>query len=89
MELSFKFFRGFDNENVLNIEIRTVEVAGDIRRLRAQWTPEIVEDLQVFHNIDAEAELSVILASLISNQINTDIINTLVSLNTSEFKFGL
>lgn len=28
------------------------------RKLRAKWTPEAAEDLQAFHSIDAEAELT-------------------------------
>lgn len=48
-----------------------------IRTLRATWTPEIVEDLTIYHGIDIEAELSGILSEQINREVNREIIRTL------------
>lgn len=46
------------------------------RTMRATWTPEIVEDLTIYHGIDIEAELS----GMLSEQINREIRRTLLNM---------
>lgn len=60
--------------------IRSAYVQGGERRIRAQWTPEIAQDLEAFHNIDAERELVALLSEEIANQVNRDVINNLQNL---------
>ena len=57
----------------LSFKIESVEVTARPRRLRTTWTPELAQDLQTYHNIDAEAELTRILAEQIAEEINRDI----------------
>jgi len=54
------------------------EVIGGTRKLRAQWTPELAQDLEMYHNINAEAELTRIL--------NDEIMNALYSPQEVEFQ---
>jgi hypothetical protein len=54
----------------------TVVVAG-ARTLRATWSPELAQDLQGFHGLDIEEELTRVLSEEISRQINRDIMTTL------------
>jgi hypothetical protein len=72
---NFKFFKGFEDE--LNFLIEHREVAGEIRRLRAVWNHEMADDIELYHNIDAEAELSNILANQIAESIDNEIITEL------------
>ena len=65
----FKFFHG--------ITIQTEGIQGIIRTLRAQWRPELVDDLNTIHTIDAEAELTRLMSEQISEEIDNEIINIL------------
>jgi hypothetical protein len=48
--------------------------------LRVTWSPEMIQDLQAFHNIDAEAELTALLSQEIANEIDNEILNNLFGL---------
>jgi hypothetical protein len=63
----FKFFRG--------ITIQTEGIQNIIRTLRAQWSPELVDDLINVHAIDAEAELTRLMSEQIAQEIDNEIIN--------------
>lgn len=59
----------------LSLRFETVEVRSGTRRLRGQWTPELVQDLEAFHNIDAEAELTAILEQELARAMIEDLTN--------------
>ena len=63
----FKFFHG--------ITIQTEGIRNIIRTLRAQWSPELVDDLINVHAIDAEAELTRLMSEQIVQEIDNEIIN--------------
>lgn len=65
----FKFFHG--------VTIETEGIQGIIRTLRAQWVPELIDDLNTIHTIDAEAELTRLLSEQIAEEIDNEIINEL------------
>jgi ABC-type phosphate/phosphonate transport system substrate-binding protein len=48
-------------------------------RIRAQWTPEIIQDISAFHNIDVEAELTAILSEELSSEMNNRIFSRLIN----------
>lgn len=60
------------------------EVRAEARTIRANWTPEMAQDLQAFHNIDAEAELTALLSQEIANEIDRNIINDLLAINGNQ-----
>ena len=62
----FKFFHG--------ITIETEGIQGLIRTLRARWEPETVEEINRYHAIDAEAELT----RLLMEEIDRDIMDQLI-----------
>lgn len=70
--MSFKYFSGYSNK--ISFNINTVEVAGDVRTIRAQWTPEAAQDLQAFHGINVEQELTNMLAEEIGREIDNNFI---------------
>ena len=75
--LNFKYFKEY-HSNEIELNIRSIEVAGDVRRLRDRWTPEIAQDLETFHYIDAEQELTRMLSEEISREIDNNIILPMV-----------
>jgi hypothetical protein len=46
------------------------------RKLTAIWSPQLVEDLNDVHAMDAESELTRLLSEEISREIDDDILNT-------------
>jgi hypothetical protein len=65
----FKFFRG--------ITIQSEGIQNIVRTLRAQWRPELVDDLINVNAIDTEAELTRILSEEIAREMDDEIINIL------------
>jgi len=71
--------------NVSTLEIPTIDVklnsdtvTAKTRKLKAQWTPEFAQDLNAYHSIDAEAELTSILSEYISMEIDLEILDMLI-----------
>jgi len=80
MSLSnFKLLSGYGLPEV-GLNIRTVEVRNGARRIRAQWTPEMVQDLNGYHGIDAEDEMIRLLNQELTAQIDRDIIQNMTGL---------
>lgn len=46
-------------------------------KLRVEWSPELEQDLNFYHGIDAEAELTRIMSEEIARGIDEEIINTI------------
>jgi hypothetical protein len=62
----------------LNIEMRSVPIVAKTRKLKAQWTPEFSQDLNAYHSIDAEAELTSMLSEYVSQEIDFEILDMLI-----------
>jgi hypothetical protein len=62
----------------IDVQLRTETIAAKTRKLKAQWTPEFSQDLNAFHSIDAEAELTSILSEYISLEIDLEILDMLI-----------
>ena len=78
MSLSnFKLLSGYGLPEV-ELNIRTVEVHNGQRRIRAQWTPEMVQSLNAYHGIDAVDELIRLLNQELTAQIDRDIIQNMM-----------
>ena len=50
----------------------------DEKKLELQWTPEFAQDLNAYHSVDAEAELTGILSQYISMEIDLEIPDMLI-----------
>ena len=61
----------------LNVELRSIPIVAKTRKLKAQWTPEFAQDLNAYHSIDAEAELTSMLSEYISQEIDLEILDML------------
>ena len=63
----------------IDIKVQSVAVTAQTRKLRARWTPELAQDLNAYHNLDAEVELTQILSEQIALEIDREIINDLLN----------
>lgn len=61
----------------INLKLRSEAIVATSRKLRANWTPEVEQDLNAYHNVDAEAELTNVLSQQISMEIDMDLIEML------------
>ena len=62
----------------INVSMQSSMVAAKTRKLKAQWTPEFAQDLNAYHSIDAEAELTSMLSEYISMEIDLEILDMLI-----------
>ena len=63
----------------LNVELRSVPIVAKTRKLKAQWTPEFAQDFNAYHSIDAEAELTSMLSEYVSQEIDLEILDMLMT----------
>ena len=61
----------------VSFKLDSVTVSVEERKLRATWSPELAQDVNAFHNIDAEAELTSILSEQIAAEIDREILRDL------------
>lgn len=62
----------------INIQLKSEAIVAKTRKLKAQWTPEFAQDLNAYHSVDAEAELTGILSQYISMEIDLEILDMLI-----------
>jgi len=62
----------------IDIKVESIPVTADTRKLRARWSPELAQDLNAYHSLDAEVELTQILSSQIALEIDREILNDLL-----------
>jgi len=63
----------------IDIKIESIAVTAVTRKLRARWSPELAQDLNAYHSLDAEVELTQILSEQIALEIDREILNDLLS----------
>jgi len=62
----------------INIQMQSSAIVAKTRKLKAVWTPEFAQDLNAYHALDAEAELTSILSEYISLEIDLEIMAMLI-----------
>jgi hypothetical protein len=62
----------------IDIKIESIAVTAVTRKLRARWSPELAQDLNAYHSLDAEVELTQILSEQIALEIDREILNDLL-----------
>lgn len=63
----------------IDIKIETISITATTRKLRARWSPEMAQDLNAFHSMDAEVELTSVLSEQIALEIDREILLDLVT----------
>ena len=62
----------------IDIKVDSVSVSAVTKKLKAKWTPELAQDLNAYHNLDAEVELTGILSEQIALEIDQEILGDLI-----------
>jgi hypothetical protein len=63
----------------INVGMRSETISAKTRKLKAQWTPEFAQDLNAYHALDAEAELTGLLSEHVSLEIDLEVMDMLIS----------
>ena len=62
----------------IDIKVDSIAVTAQTKKLKAKWTPELGQDLNAYHNLDAEVELTGILSEQIALEIDRELLGDLV-----------
>ena len=62
----------------IDIKVDSIAITAQTKKLKAKWTPELGQDLNAYHNLDAEVELTSILSEQIALEIDREILADLV-----------
>ena len=62
----------------IDIKVDSVSVTAQTKKLKAKWTPELGQDLNAYHNMDAEVELTSILSEQVALEIDREILEDLI-----------
>jgi len=71
----------------IDIKVDSVAVTAVTKKLKAKWTPELGQDLNAYHNLDAEVELTQILSEQIALEIDREILEDLVRDSAAGVRF--
>jgi len=63
----------------IDIKVDSSAITAQTKKLKAKWTPELGQDLNAYHNLDAEVELTSILSEQIALEIDREILADLVN----------
>ena len=70
---------GQGNLPEIAIKVDSAAITAVTRKLKASWTPELAQDLNAYHNLDAEVELTGILSEQIALEIDQEILSDLIA----------
>ena len=77
---TYRIYKNLEFEDRIGevyFDLMSVTVSVTERKLRAQWSPEMAQDVAAFHNIDAEAELTALLSEQVAAEIDREILRDL------------
>jgi len=63
----------------IDIKVDSIAITAQTKKLKAKWSPELGQDLNAYHNLDAEVELTSILSEQIALEIDREILADLVN----------
>jgi hypothetical protein len=63
----------------IDIKVDSTAITAITKKLKAKWTPELGQDLNAYHNLDAEVELTSILSEQIALEIDREILADLIN----------
>ena len=77
---TYRIYKNLEFEDEIgevSFDLESVTVSVTERKLRAQWSPELAQDVSAFHSIDAEAELTALLSEQVAAEIDREILRDL------------
>ncbi len=63
----------------VDLQLKSQAIVAKTRKLKAVWSPELAQDLNAYHSVDAEAELTSMLSEYISMEIDLEILDMLMT----------
>ena len=72
-------FEGEADIPEIDLKIDSTAVTAQTRKLKAKWSPELAQDLNAYHNLDAEVELTSVLSEHIGLEIDQEILKDLIN----------
>lgn len=70
----------------IELQMRSIPVTAKTRKLKASWTPEFAQDLDAYHSVDAEGELTSMLSEYVSMEVDLELQDMLINAAaTTEF----
>jgi uncharacterized protein (DUF2164 family) len=63
----------------IDLELRSETIVARTRKLKAVWSPELAQDLNAYHSVDAEAELTSMLSDYVASEIDLEILDMLIN----------
>jgi hypothetical protein len=63
----------------IDLELKSETIVAKTRKLKAVWSPELAQDLNAYHSIDAEAELTAMLSDYVGTEIDLEILDMLMA----------
>lgn len=63
----------------IDIKIESIAIQATTKKLRAKWSPELAQDLNAYHSLDAEVELTAILSEQVALEIDREIVGDLLT----------
>ncbi len=78
-EWYLEFLSGTDQDiPEIDLKLDSLAITAVTKKLKAKWTPELGQDLDAYHNTDAEVELTGILSEQIALEIDREILVDLI-----------
>ena len=71
----------------IDIKVDSIAVTAQTKKLKAKWSPELGQDLNAYHNLDAEVELTSILSEQIALEIDRELLQDLVNGATAATRY--
>jgi hypothetical protein len=61
----------------IDIKLKSEAIVAKTRKLKAQWTPEFAQDLNAYHSVDAESEVTSMLSNYIAMEVDLELLGML------------
>ena len=61
----------------VDIKLKSEAIVAKTRRLKAQWTPEFAQDLNAYHSVDAESEITSMISNYIAMEVDLELLSML------------
>ena len=62
----------------IDVQMASQPIVAKTRKLKTQWTPEFAQDLNAYHSIDAEAELTSFMSEYISMEMDLELLDMMI-----------
>ena len=62
----------------VDIKLKSESIVAKTRKLKAQWTPEFSQDLNAYHSVDAESEVTSMISNYIAMEVDLELLGMLI-----------